>query len=611
MSYPRLLIQLACLMILAAGCAKAPDLAANRARVRAGSMPLNILVITLDTTRADRLGCYGYDKVETPAIDALAADGVLFEDTVTSVPLTLPSHASIFTGTTPPFHGVHSNDGKLLDEPNECLAEIARDEGYATAAFVGAAVLQRNGGLAQGFETYADDFAASGTASSTSYPEKPAEVVVRDAIGWLKQKKSSPFFLWVHLFDPHAPYRPPSSAGRIGGATNGYDAEIAYADKWIGELIRFLDNQGLRDDTLIAFLSDHGEGLGEHNEATHGYFLYDTTIRVPFILTCKKLLPAGTRIDSLTRTIDLMPTVLDLIGADIEDAIQGTSLVPRIDGEPADIQQAYAETYYPYSAFGWSPLLALRQESMKVIHAPRPELYDLSADPHEKKDLFQNRGELGNELLASLEARAASISREGVTASRSMDAQTRKMLQRLGYVTGTAPDPAKIKSAQDAGTLPDPKDRIGAIAECERAAQLVTAGQLAEARSALEALLQREPRCATALSLLGQAAISAQDFARAESAYQRLLRLKPGDADALINLAAIYRTLEQPRRAAPFLEQALNSNPTSADALIMLADIEHNVLGRRDRARTYYERFLEAAPSDAYAPQVRKILETL
>lgn len=609
---PRIATALAIGFPLAAGLVGCggPDRNANRAAVREGKAPLNLVVITLDTTRADRLGCYGYERGHTPSIDALAASGVVFENATASVPLTVPSHASIFTGTMPPWHGVRTNEGKLLDEPNECLAEMLGERGYATGAFLAAAVLDRGCGLMQGFDTYSDDFAASRSNSALAYAEKPAETVVRDAIGWIRSNAGGPFFAWVHLFDPHAPYEP-RSARDVPRLTNPYDAEIAYSDWWIGELVRSLEHAGVRDETLVVLVSDHGEGLGDHDEDTHGFFLYETTMRVPLVISCPALLAPGTRVAPTVRTIDILPTFLDLIGAPALDDIQGVSLVPWIDGEISESLPAYAETYYPQTAFGWSPLLSLREESWKVILAPRPELYDLGADPDELSNRYEGEAERAARMLDTLDDTVREYRRSGVAAARELDAESRAMLAKLGYIAESANREDVESTAADALDRPDPKDGVQTLRDLGRASRLVSSRQLDDAKDLLNQILEREPRCTSAYYLLGEVLVQREEFREAERHYERLLRFRSEDEVGLINLASVYRTLDRPREAATFLRRAVKTYPTNADALIMLADLEQNVMRNKAKAREYYERFLEVAPSDPMAPRVRRILSDL
>lgn len=572
-----------------------------------GQLPAgpNLLLITLDTARADRFGCYGYQRAVTPNIDRLAGEGVLFEEAFTPVPLTVSSHASIFTGCYPPHHGVHTNDEKLLDEPNLCLAEMLRSRGFRTAAFPGAAVLHRNSGIAQGFETYADDFSATPTAGGAAYPEKPAEAVVGPAIRWLEQQGDTQFFLWVHLFDPHRPYgAPPAFVSRSSG--DPYDAEITYCDHWIGELLTSLRLAGLSDDTVVAFLSDHGEGLGEHGESSHGFFIYDSTLQVPVILSAPRLLPRGRRIGSLVRTVDLAPTLLELLGVPVPRGMHGASLKPLIDGNPDEPRELYAETYYPATAFGWSPLLGLRTADQKAILAPRPEFYRLKEDGRETANRYEDQPGEAAGLLARLEARVVELDRADVSQAPLLDEQGREMLRALGYITG-----GDVSTAKEGAALPDPKDRIGIVTRLEQAMDLLGQNRPADAIKILEELAVEEPESGNIHRQLGEALLASRRFARAANIYRRLCRLAPNDPIPLVNLGTLAFMDKEYEKAAGYYERAVALSPNQVEALLNLGDINQRVLGNREKAREYYSRFLQAAPNDPQAARIRSILNQI
>jgi len=595
-------VVLAGLLFFAAcgGPDQTPD---RKPELRAGP---NLLLITLDTARADRFGCYGYEKAVTPNIDRLAGEGVLFEEAFTPVPLTVSSHASIFTGCYPPHHGVHTNDEKLLDEPNLCLAEMLRARGYRTAAYLGAAVLQRDSGMAQGFETYVDDFSADTQTGTAAFPEKPAEAVVSPAIRWLEQQGDTRFFLWIHLFDPHRPLKAPTAfVSRSSG--DPYDAEITYSDHWIGELLTALRRTGLSDDTVVAFLSDHGEGLGDHGESSHGFFIYDSTLRVPLILSAPRLLPSGRRVGSLVRTVDLAPTLLDLLGVPIPEGMHGTSLKPLIDGVPDQPRELYAETYYPATAFGWSPLLGLRTAERKAILAPRPEFFLLREDGRETIDRYGDRPEEAAQLLARLEALVPELEREGVSESQHLDQQSREMLRALGYITGGS----AAAPAEEGTTRADPKDRIEVVNRLEMAVELMGRNRHAEAVGILEELANQEPESGNIHSRLGESLLVAHRYAKAARVYRRLCRLTPEDPIPLVNLGSIAFMDKEYEKAAGYFESALEISPRQVEALLNLGYLNHRFLGNREKTREYYGRFLEAAPNDPQAAQIRSLLGML
>jgi arylsulfatase A-like enzyme len=337
-----------------------------------GSLPpglsrsaLNLLVVTLDTTRADHLGAYGFQSISTPNIDWLARDGVLFLQTSAAAPLTMPAHASLYTGRFPFGHGVRDNGDSALDPGETTLAEVLQEQGYGTAAFVSSVVLASSRGLNQGFDVYKDDFAAVPGGL-----RRQANEVTDDALRWLARAGSSRFFAWLHFYDAHAPYQPRSPYLESYPA-RPYDAQISFMDEQLGRVLDFLRQADLLDRTIVVVIADHGEGLGDHREAGHGIFIYDSVIRVPLII---RTAFAGLRariVDAVTRSVDVMPTLLDLLDLPAPDGIDGRSLVPLMTGQASTLNlDAYSESMYPRLRLGWSDLRALRIGSVKVIAAP-------------------------------------------------------------------------------------------------------------------------------------------------------------------------------------------------------------------------------------------------
>ncbi|MGB7296944.1 MAG: sulfatase, partial [Candidatus Aminicenantales bacterium] len=364
---------------------------------------LNIVLFTIDTLRADHLECYGYDRIKTPHINRLAAEGTLFKHVISPTPLTLPAHSSIFTGTYPLFHGVRDNGGFYLDPKHVTLAEMLKDKGYTTGAFVGAFVLDSRWGVDQGFDHYFDNFDLTKYKKiSLDTVQRRGDEVLEEARSWIGGNDQGKFFAWIHLYDPHTPYDPPEpyKTQYKGGPYSLYDGEIAYVDELIGGFLEFLEARNLSGRTLIIFTADHGEMLGEHKESAHGFFIYDAAVRVPLIFH----LPGGAagrgrEVSRQVSSVDIMPTVIDLVGAAAPPAVQGESLVPLlrergVKAEPA----AYSETFFPRYHYGWSELRSLRQDRFKFIDAPRPELYDVLADPGELRNLINERASLGHEM---------------------------------------------------------------------------------------------------------------------------------------------------------------------------------------------------------------------
>jgi arylsulfatase A-like enzyme len=423
-----------------------------------GSLPpglsrsgLNLLVVTLDTTRADHLGAYGFQSISTPNIDWLARDGVLFLQTSAAAPLTM--HASLYTGRFPFGHGVRDNGDAALDPGQTTLAEVLQKQGYVTGAFVSSVVLASSRGLNQGFDSYSDDFAAVPGGL-----RRQANEVTDDALKWLARAGSSRFFAWLHFYDAHAPYHPRSPYLESYPA-RPYDAQIAFMDDQVGRVLDFLRQADLLDRTLVVVIADHGEGLGDHREAGHGIFVYDSVIRVPLIIRTPFTGLRARIVDAVTRSVDVMPTLLDLLDLPAPDAIDGRSLVPLMTGQLSTLNlDGYSESMYPRLRFGWSDLRALRAGSFKVIAAPRPELYDLTRDPFEEHNLFDTDPALAGQMLGRLREMEASVSASSRSRARETDADTLAKLASLGYVSRPG-----TPAATDPGDLPDPKDQIGTL----------------------------------------------------------------------------------------------------------------------------------------------------
>lgn len=363
-----------------------------------GDLP-NVVVITLDTVRADHLGCYGDRAIQTPNIDALARASARFTHAFTPVPITLPSHSALFTGSFPMATGMHDFGGNKLPASSVTLSKVLRDHDYSTAAFLGAAVLDSRFGLNQGFQTYFDHFAFS---RLDDLLKRPGDQVVDNALAWLKTDPRRPFFLWVHLYDAHYPYAPPEPfASRYRGRP--YDGEIAFVDVQVGRLMAFLKDSGAFAQSLIVLAADHGEGLGEHGESTHGFFVYNSTLHVPLIIKIPGAAPAT--VESEVSLVDMMPTVLQALRLPIPPTVQGRSLLSEVMGKPASSHSnLYAETYLPLLHFSWSQLRALQSAGLKYIEAPRPELYDTRVDAHEMKNLLPGEQAIAHDLHDRLQS---------------------------------------------------------------------------------------------------------------------------------------------------------------------------------------------------------------
>lgn len=395
---------------------------------------LNLLIITIDTLRADHLGIYGHDNVCTPNIDNLGHHGVLFTHAISHVPLTLPSHCSLFTGNLPLKHGVRDN-GYRLPDFNVTLADFLKQKDYRTSAFVGAFPLDSRFGLNKGFDVYDDSYGSTNPVHDLSFIERKAEEVNIRAIRWITENKENRFFVWIHYFDPHAPYEPPPPYDQEF-AGREYDGEIAYSDHALGELLEKLKGLELIEKTLIVLTSDHGEGLGEHGEKTHGIFIYDSTLRVPLILSNPKILPKSKVVADQVALIDVMPTVLDLMGWNPIPKMEGKSLRSLLSGEKTFSPQIYyIESIAAMLDRNWAPLQGVRTEEWKYIDAPEPELYDLQRDPEEKDNIFDKKPAIALKLNEDLQHMIENSPMPRISELK-MDEDTREKLRSLGYISG-------------------------------------------------------------------------------------------------------------------------------------------------------------------------------
>jgi arylsulfatase A-like enzyme/Tfp pilus assembly protein PilF len=576
-------------------------------RARTPVTPPSLLLVTLDTLRADRVGG---GRGLTPALDALAARGVSFEEAVASVPLTLPSHSTILSGLEPTRHGVRDNGTYVFPEEPPTLATILQARGYATAAFVGAHVLDRRFGLARGFGHYDDRIERRDEGPSVLESERRGDAVADAAAGWIRAQTGR-YFAWVHLYDPHAPYEPPEPyAGAYAGSP--YDGEVAFADACVGRVLEAA-RAASGDALLVAVLADHGEGLGDHGERTHGFFVYQSTLRVPFILAGPGL-PRGERRAGLARTADVLPTVLARLDLPAPSGIDGADLLR------ARPREAYAESRYA-AGFGWAPLFSFRVGTLKYVEAPRPELYDLAEDPDEARDLARERPADAARLRAALAAFRRS-EREG--ASAPIDAESAEKLRALGYVAGPAP------AAGGAAAGTDPKDALPLWQLFEEASWARARGERDLAVARLRELVARDPRnpaflrgLASALRLGGHAAEAARvldDLVRAApqdalawheramaqaaagrledaaASAERAVALGPTLPEPHNHLGVLRARLGRPQAALEAFAAAVRLDPNNARAWNNRANALR-ALGRRDEAAAAYREAVERSPA--------------
>jgi arylsulfatase A-like enzyme/Tfp pilus assembly protein PilF len=573
--------------------------------VLAEDAPPNVILITVDTLRADRLSSYGYKASTTPNIDVLAQEGVLFENAIVQTPITLPSHASIFTGTYPIFHGLQDVVGRLRgDVPT--LAEWFKENGYSTTAFVGASVLMSHWGLDRGFDFYEDYFELQGLAEvDFSRSERPADQVVNLARGWVDENHSKPFFLWLHLYDPHDPYTPPEPyATQLKGRP--YDGEIAFTDAMLGEFFRTLKKHGLYEDSLIVFTSDHGESLGEHEETYHGYFVYDASLRVPLIIRIPDGLnpgrfERGVRIANQVRSIDILPTIIQLLGHSVPAWSQGTSLVGLAAGRRSrQLLPAYAESHYPRIHFGWSPLFSISDGTHKFIEAPNPELYDLKKDPRELTNLYANQTARANQMreeLHSLQRKYFAGTEVGDSGQQEVDPETMERLKSLGYVAFSA-ETGGTSSAMD---LPDPKEKIGIYNQLNQAISLSREGKGDQVIPILKQVAELEPQMPIVHFLLGMEYFNGGLYLQAAEQLSETIRYNPGSNVARFNLARSYSRAGLSDRAKQAARELLDLDPKHFGARHLLALLFSKEL-RFDEAIAEELKAIEVRPrfSEAY-----------
>ena len=536
---------------------------------------LNIVLVTADTLRADRLPTYGYDRVATPHIDALAANGVVFDNAQTVVPLTLPAHSSMFTGTYPMYHGVRDNGGYYLDDAHDTLAESLQAAGYATGGFVSAFVLDGRWGLTQGFDRYFDDFDfRKYDRIALDTVQRPGGEVVDEALSWMDSVKDGPFFAWLHFYDVHTPYDPPEPfASQYGGYPGArYDGEIAYLDSLMGRLDQWLSEGGLDDDTIVVFIGDHGESLGQHDEITHGFFIYDATMKVPFILKVPyRHFPRGRRVEGQVRSIDLMPTLLELVGLEAPEPVQGVSLVPLVAGELDDLGlYAYSESLYPRNHYGWSELKSIRTSEYHFIDAPRPELFDVENDPGQRTNLVDQRAATVRRLKEELDRVVDELSLEGVDerGPATLDAETQQQLAALGYLGA----PSRVSIDPDR-PLADPKDKIELFNLIKRAGSESSEGRLEDAMRTIDRILDEDTNILEAHNIRGNLFAKMEDHEEAIRAYQEALARDAEYKPALFGLAVTYQQLGRVADAEAGYRRILELDPRDNRATFSLARI--------------------------------------
>jgi arylsulfatase A-like enzyme len=529
----------------------------------------DIFLITIDTLRADHVRCYGYQEIQTPALDALAADGIRFTNAFTPSPITNTSHTSILTGLLPSSHGV-TDFAVPLATSHVTWAELLKQQGYHTAAFIGAVILDSKTlapGLDRGFDFY-DNFPEHPTSKSRwGRVERRGLDVVQHAESWLTQHRPGPHFVWVHLYDPHDPYEPPAPYSQ-NYKDRLYDGEIAYTDSALAHFISYLKKRGEYERSLIVVVGDHGEGLGEHREETHGIFLYDATTHVPLIFKLPLQRSPKKVIDSQVRTTDILPTALDLLAAPVPQELDGKSLKNYLHGTEDADQIAIGETDYPLR-FGWSPLKSIREDGYKFIEAPRPEFYDLKSDPKE----------LHNAYTAT-------------------DARIQRL--RNAIADHSARHTEETSAASKPSSLPDPKDKIEEQNLLHNAMLASEDNQPDKARSALEKVLALDPKSPTALQQLGQLELASKNYEKASGYLKRAIEVRPNDSASAFALGQALEHSGDLPGARDALQTTLRLNPGQFPARLLLGRVELR-LNNLSAAEDQLEAALLLQPQNAEA----------
>ncbi|UCF80918.1 MAG: sulfatase-like hydrolase/transferase [Acidobacteriota bacterium] len=605
--------------LLAAGCGRAT---------------YNVVLISVDTLRADYLGCYGRERAETPTADRLAREGVLFEHAITTTPITLPAHASLMTGKYPPSHGVRHNSIFVLADDEGTLAEAFARAGYETAAFVGAIPVASSFGLAQGFDVYNEDFATGYRGQISN--QRPAAPVFEEAVKWLQENTGERFFMWIHLFDPHAPYTPPefqvAKWRRRIDSREGYeaqhafyDAEVAYVDQELGKFLEVFRSLDLRDDTLLVFTADHGEGLGQHGEPTHGVFLYEPTMHVPLLFWGGPVGEARSIVGTVS-LIDVAPTIFEMAGVSPEATMgEGISLAAAVQGGASLPERVfYGEAMNAHYEHRWAASFGIWKNGWKWIRLPTPELYNIAEDPDESRNLAAEDTQKAKAMASELKNMEASFSRRDLDLTFP-DPDVRAKLESLGYVGHRI-----VGGEAEAESGPDPKDVRDAIvlyqqamgymanSVYERAAETwkrvlalhdanytgrlnlalcyVRLNRMEDARREANRILELGYVSADTYHLLGRIAAVDGDLPQAEEFYLQAIEDDPNHIPSIVDLGTLYLHVGHYADVRRQWELALEKLPSNVDVLNRLGNLSLDE-GKPAEARHHFKRAMEVIPN--------------
>ena len=590
---------------------------------------VNVILITLDTTRADHLGCYGYPRARTPALNALANEGTLFERAYAPVPVTLPSHASMLTGLYPPEHGLHANGLGRLGDTIPVLAEVLRSAHYETGAFVASFVLNSKFGLNRGFQHYDDQFAEAGAAEDPIHQRRDGQKVVDNALAWLKMRNAQPFFCWIHLYDAHGFYDPRPKVFGTEFVEYPYDAGIAYVYLQIQRLREFLKSQKISDRTLIVIAGDHGEDLMEHQELGHGNQIYDTTLQVPLIFSGPALVQPGLRVSDPVSLVDLMPTILDCLNLPQPVRTTGRSVKAALAGGKIESRPCYAETDVPFLENRWAPLRGIVTERWKYIETTRSELFDMLNDPHETHNLAESQPEKFQEMRNIFEEFTEKmVPREA--GAINLTVSERQILESLGYL-GSRADKKQADAVQN---LPDIKNMLPLFNELMASRTMLRDGAVDAAIAKLRTIVEKAPSYVQARLVLGDALFAQQQFTEAATIYEAVIAEQAGNNDAegrlantlaaqgrleesvpyyrtvlkkvpmgahyIIRFAMVLKQLGRPLEALAVLSEGIQENPQNIDAQQELGSLLMQ-LGRMKEAITHFETVLKFQPHQILA----------
>ncbi len=562
----------------------------------------NIILITIDTLRADHLSCYGYKSKTSPNIDLLAEKSFLCTNVMAQVPLTLPSHATIFTGRSPLSHGIKNNANFILDESEVTLAKVLKSRGYKTAAVIGGFPLVSYFGINQGFDHYDDQLKTRKYQIETAELERNAKDVTDAALSWLKQNKQNLIFMWIHYYDPHLPYDPPKIYKNK--FKNSYDSEINFVDNQIGRLSRYLNDSKLFQETMLVITSDHGEGLGDHFEEDHGIFLYNSTLEIPFILKPASRNFVAREIDIQIATQDIMPTILDMLGFSSPDEIDGISLARFFKSQPErhptpDLPPFYIESYYPYFKYRWSILRGIVWKGFKFIDAPEGELYDLKSDRKETKNIYKKNSKIAFDLKESLNNILEK--HEAKDQFFEIDQEVMQKLKSLGYV-GSDP----VVDIDDITSLPDPKTRIQLLQSIEEAKKLLSQKDFKSAVLLLERVMQQDKTNPVVYNNLGIAFRKLGDSEKAMRYFKDGLSHDPDNAFLHNNLGLLYREQGKYSLAIKEYQASIHSDPLFLGAHVNLSVAQFKA-GKKEEAIKTIKRVLEQDPN---FPEAKRLLRT-